>query len=103
MTTGERIRQRRKELRMTQAELAKAIGVTYQLISHYENNVVDTIPTAKVKELAVALHCPPLWLMEGIDPEPDLTVGQARLIERVKTLTPKQVEKANGFIDLVLL
>ena len=49
MTTGERIRERRRALNMTQNELAQAVGVTYQLISNYEHGVVKDIPTSKIK------------------------------------------------------
>lgn len=45
MTVGERIKYRRQELGMTQEEMAKKMGVSFQLISRYENNAVDTIPT----------------------------------------------------------
>lgn len=49
MTVGQRIKERRLALDMTQDELAKKVGCTYQLISRYENNVVDTIPTKKLR------------------------------------------------------
>jgi transcriptional regulator with XRE-family HTH domain len=38
MSLGERIRKRRKELNLTQSDLAKALGVTSQHISAIEQN-----------------------------------------------------------------
>jgi transcriptional regulator with XRE-family HTH domain len=91
MTTGERIRERRRALNMTQAELAKAINVTYQLISNYEHNVVTDIPASKIRLLANALDCHPLWLSDGVLPEEGLTLEQLKLIEIVKSASREQV------------
>ena len=101
MTVGERIRERRIALDMTQDELAKKVGCTYQLISRYENNVVDTIPTKKLKVLADALLCSPYELMEGVKAEPEMTAGQLRLIARIKAMTPEEVDKMEKMFDLL--
>lgn len=101
MTVGDRIKERRIALNMTQDELAKKVGCTYQLISRYENNVVDTIPTKKLKLVADALLCTPLELMEGVNAEPELTVVQLRLIARIKAMTPEEVEKVEKMVDLL--
>lgn len=63
MTIGKRIKARREELGMTQAELAKKIGTTYQAISKYENDIIGTIPTKKLKQIADALDCNPVYLL----------------------------------------
>lgn len=102
MTTGERIRQKRKECGMTQNELAKAVGVTYQLISHYENNVVDTIPTEKLNALAKVFRCSPYELMEGVKEEPGLTASQLRLIARIKLASPEEADKIEDIVNIVL-
>lgn len=39
MTTGQRIRAARKKARMTQAELAKRLGISYVGISQWENDI----------------------------------------------------------------
>jgi transcriptional regulator with XRE-family HTH domain len=101
MTVGERIRERRRSLNMTQNELAKAIGVTYQLISNYEHGVVIDIPTSKIKLMASALRCDPLWLAEGVVPEEGLTVAQLRIIEKIKNATPEQVSMIKSYVDFV--
>ena len=101
MTIGERIKERRIALDMTQDELAKKVGCTYQLISRYENNVVDTIPTKKLALLADALLCSPYELMEGVKAEPEMTAEQLRLIARIKAMTPAEVKKLEQMIDLL--
>lgn len=65
MTIGERIKNRRIELGMTQADLAKRCHTTYQAISKYENDLIDTIPTKKLRIVADALDCSALYLMYG--------------------------------------
>ena len=103
MTVCERIRLRRKALKMTQDELAKAVHVTYQLISNYENNVVKDIPASKIHKLAVALHCEPLWLSDGVVPQEGYTVAQLRVIEILKQATPEQVAKIESYAQFVVM
>ena len=103
MTTGERIRERRRAMNMTQNELAQAVGVTYQLISNYEHGVVKDIPTSKIKLLAQALRCHPLWLSDGVYPQDGLTVAQLRVIEIVKTATPEQVAKIESYAQFITM
>ena len=102
MTQGERIRQRRKELRMTQDELAKKIGATYQLISNYENGVVVDIPATKTALMAKALDCDPIWLAYGVYKEQGMTVDQLMLIELIKSASPDKVAEIYRFAQFVL-
>lgn len=102
MTVGERIRAKRIEADMTQAELAKRINVTYQLISRYEHNVVDNIPMERIKAIAAVLMCSPYELMEGVKEEPNLTAHQLRLIARIKTASPEEARKIEEIINLVM-
>jgi repressor LexA len=55
MTIGERIKYYRELAGMTQLELAKKAGVSYQAISKYENGVVTNIPTKRLQLIADAL------------------------------------------------
>lgn len=103
MTVGERIRQRRQELEMTQHDLAKLMGVTDQLISRYENNAVDTIPTRKLKRVADILRCSPYELMEGFTDEKPLTPKQIQLIERVKLCSPDEVARLEVVFDAMMI
>ena len=99
VTVGERIKARRQELELTQKELADKLGCTFQLISRYENNVVDTIPTKKLKQIADVLRCSPYDLMEGFKEEQVLTPEQVRLIERIKQASPEDVARIEVMFD----
>ena len=55
-TVGARIKARRKELGLSQVELAEAIGEKKQTIYKYENDVVKDIPLSKAIDLAQVLQ-----------------------------------------------
>ncbi|MDB0600282.1 helix-turn-helix transcriptional regulator [Tenacibaculum maritimum] len=54
MITGEEIRRKRKEMGLTQKELAKKIGISFQTINGYENG--KKIPSTKYQILDKALN-----------------------------------------------
>jgi len=71
MTIGKRIRRRRKELGMTQEELAKKMGYADRsAISFVEQDKRD-ITWENVCKYAKALNCSPSYLMKWEDPIPD--------------------------------
>ena len=59
MTIGGRIRSRRKEIRMTQMELAESVGVTKETICRYESNEIVGIPPERVIAICKALGFSP--------------------------------------------
>lgn len=67
MTIGERIRDRRRELKITQDALAKAIGSNKQLIHKYERGLVADIPISKIEKIAVALGVSPAYLVGWVE------------------------------------
>lgn len=63
MTIGERIKECRESLGMTQVALAEAINEKKQTLYKYENNIITNIPIKKVELIANALHTTPAYLM----------------------------------------
>lgn len=61
---GVRIRERRKSMRMSQAQLGKHLGLTFQQIQKYETGV-NRISASKLFETALALQTPVGWFFEG--------------------------------------
>jgi DNA-binding XRE family transcriptional regulator len=51
---GRRLRQRRRELRLTQKELGQRAGISYQQVQRYENGALR-ISAAMVWKLSIAL------------------------------------------------
>lgn len=68
-TLNDRIRKRRKELKLTQQDVAKFVGVSRVSVSQWETG--ETAPKGEnLLSIANFLHCSPQWLMSG-DEEPE--------------------------------
>ena len=73
MKIGEQIRELRKKAKMTQEDLAEALGVTPQAVSQWEHNV--TVPsTDKLAKLAAVLHTSVNILTGEIAIDPEWTM-----------------------------
>lgn len=76
MTIGERIKLIREQHKMTQTELADAIGTTKQNVYKYENGIVTNIPSDRVEAIAQFFNISPSYLMgwdESDNSESDLS------------------------------
>lgn len=62
---GLRLRQRRMVMGITQAELAKAMGLTFQQIQKYESGA-NQVVSSRLYELASALGVPVSFFLEGL-------------------------------------
>ena len=121
MTVGERIAARRKELNMTQEELAKKLGYKSKSSINKIELQWSNVPLSKLEKIAAALDCDPAYLMgwdeqeekqsrqtDLINGDPVLTriVEQARDNPRIRMLfsltedaTPEDVEAAIKIIQ----
>ena len=74
MTTGERIKQLRKEHKLTQEELGRVIGVQKAAIQKYEKGTVTNIKKESLLKLAEVLDTTPEYILgwdgavTGLDP-----------------------------------
>jgi transcriptional regulator with XRE-family HTH domain len=71
---GIRIRLRRKQLNMSQGQLAEALGVTFQQIQKYER-AANRVSASKLWEIAQALESPVSYFYEGLDGETEAAEG----------------------------
>jgi transcriptional regulator with XRE-family HTH domain len=62
---GKRLRMRRTLLGLSQGELARSVGLTFQQIQKYERGV-NRIGASRLAEFAVALEVPPGWFFEEL-------------------------------------
>jgi transcriptional regulator with XRE-family HTH domain len=68
LTPGERLRKARTELRLTQDDIASAVGVTRNAVSLWESDA--SLPKgARLERVAHAVGRSLQWLMTGIDSE----------------------------------
>lgn len=63
MNIGKRIRERRKELKMSVEELAKRVGKDRSTIYRYENGEIGSMPLELVAPMVEALKMPPQELL----------------------------------------
>lgn len=63
MTTGEKIRMLRKQMGLTQDDLASYADTKKQTIHKYETGIIQNIPASKIKLLAERLNTTPAFLM----------------------------------------
>ena len=70
MTTGERMKSRRKEIGRSAEEIAKALGVSRATIYRYEKGDIEKVPGQVLEPIAKALCTTPAYLM-GWDEKAD--------------------------------
>ena len=89
MTTGEKIRQRRNEMGMTQDQLAALVGISRSTLLRYENGAINGVPHTSLIPIAKALHTDPGYFLE--EDVPRLTPAQVELVNSVEGLTEDRV------------
>lgn len=71
MTTGERMRMRRKEIGMSAEKLAELLGKSPATIYRYENGDIEKMPVDFLEPLSEALNTTPAALMGWADEDID--------------------------------
>lgn len=76
MTIGERIKLIREQHKLTQTELADAIGTTKQNVYKYENGIVTNIPSDRIEAIAHFFKISPSYLMGWDDADtPEISLS----------------------------
>lgn len=94
VTLGERIRDRRRSLRMSQKEIADKIGVSVAAISLWEKDKASP-SSDNMKSLAAALNCSPTWLLMEME---TLTVTPAGIENQY---TESELKTLSAIFDLL--
>lgn len=92
---GEAIRTRREEIRMTQAQLGKAIGVTFQQVQKYERGT-NRVAASKLVLVAEALKSDIADLLGAS--EADIP-GSARLVRAWSKLDQRQRDAVTAMVE----
>lgn len=93
-STGERIRNRRKALALTQLALAKEIGVSHVAVSQWEKE--ETVPRGEnLLRLAALLQCTPAWIIDG---EGELFTTAVNS-SRIATVPLLSLQQAAGWLE----
>jgi transcriptional regulator with XRE-family HTH domain len=92
---GNRIRERRVMLGLSQQQLAQMIGVTYQQAHKYERGL-NRISAGRLYEIAQVLNVPVSWFFEGLradTPTIEMTPRQRMCLELARNFAAIDNEK----------
>lgn len=64
MNLGQLLKSKRKELKLTQTDVANAIGVSTNTISKYERNIIENMGRSKVLKLSKLLGIPTIKFID---------------------------------------
>ena len=83
MTFGEKIRETRLALNLSQAELAQMTGISERSLYTYEQ--LGILPrNNNIKKLAEALHVSAAYLLDNEETDPNKGLDEAKLIDDVR-------------------
>lgn len=96
MTTGERIKEIRNKLGISQVDFADKINVSKQTLYKYENNIITNIPSDKIEAAAQLANVSPAYLMGW-------TTEKNSPIATIHDQLNKQEKRINTFVQLFRL
>lgn len=110
MTTGERIRARRKELSISADVLADALKVSRSTIFRYENGDIEKLPMDRLEPISKILHTTVAYLMgwaeDNITPVTISDDGQSdkwdELIQLLRKVPEEKQEMLYSMIEAAL-
>lgn len=101
---GKRIRARRKQLGLTQKQLAELVDLSEGSVSRYESGSIKDAPTQKLNDFAKALSIEVAWII-GFKAETDKFQLAHDLIDKIQELDDetaiKTINVFNGFLNLL--
>ena len=112
LTTGERMKARRKEIGISAEKVASALGVSPATIYRYENGSIDKVPVDALEPIARVLETTPAFLMGWEeDASPKENNSSAPALEededlifigrKARDMTPEQRKRLSGIIKLM--
>ena len=101
---GQRIKARRKQLGLTQKQLAELVDLSEGSVSRYESGSIKDAPTQKLNDFAKALSIEVAWII-GFKPQTDKFQLANDLVNKIQTLDDeisiKLIDLFDKFIDLI--
>ncbi len=100
---GQRLRWRRRELRLTQEKLGALLNLTFQQVQKYEKGV-NRISAGRLYEVAAALGVPIGYFYDGASellPNSPMRVGEDGDEGTAPVLSPEAVELVTAFESII--
>ena len=104
---AERVRSRRKELKMTLEDVGNALGVSRVAVSRWENGLINNINIDKIEKIAEVLQCQASYLMgwsDSINDDKDKAVptAAAKVLTLMELLKPDEQEQVIKYIQFII-
>lgn len=93
MKTGEIIKKRRKELKLTADQVADEIGVSRSTVFRYENGDIEKIPSNVLEPLSKVLKTTTSYLMGNVNELPHGEGYTPERVERMLENNPNELEQ----------
>ena len=105
MTVGERIKEIRNKLGMSQVDFADKINVSKQTLYKYENNIITNIPSDKIEAAAHLGNVSPAYLMGWTVSDGDIANAFINdnledIIDSIKDFSPSEKEHFKNYLHL---
>lgn len=107
MAMSDRIKSKRKEVGLTQEELAKKLGLQKSAIAKYENGRVKNIKRSTIAKMSEIFDCSPTYLMD-LEPATDKCIENIftndnleNIIDNIGALSPKEKNHFKKYLQLV--
>lgn len=111
MNLGQLIRQKRKQKKLTQTDVAKVVGVSTNTISKYERNIIENIGREKILALSKLLDIPTITFIEALDQKDFPNIEQVtpkefvfevkELLEKTTDLSDQQKQYLLNTLEIV--
>ena len=104
MTIGERIRERRNEIKLTLAQLAKLVGVSEATMSRCENGEITKFQPERINKIAQVLGTSSAWLLGEREDQPtgavsvELSQTENLLLKIYRDFTPEEKNTVRSVI-----
>ena len=82
---GQKIRQRRWLIGMTQQQLAEAVGIKFQQIQKYETGM-NRVSASRLWDISRVLDVPPSFFFDGLEASDAPEVQEDKLLKKRETL-----------------
>ena len=93
---GSRIRLRRHLLGLSQSELGRALGVTFQQVQKYENGT-NRVGASRLHQIALALRTTPAWFFDSLaGPAPAASTSAVRATEAAVMQSRRRPARGGG-------